>query len=316
MKRYFYFYKITNNINSKFYYGVHSTNNLNDGYMGSGIALHKAINKYGVENFTKEIIQFFDDEVSMYEYEKDFVNEQLVKNTKCYNLTTGGGGGGKLGVVVTKDIDGNIFVVSVDDPRIKSGELVHNTKGKAVVIGDDGKPMSISINDPNYHKYKHINSGRTIVIGDDGKPMSISINDPNYHKYKHINSGKAVVKDKNGNTFSVSKNDPRIENGELVGITYGEMTVTDKKGNKIKVSKGDPRFKSGEICGYRKNMVTVKDSNGNIFSILKTDPKYISGEVIPLYKGCVWISKDGKTKHIPPEQLDKYVMEGWKKGRK
>ena len=146
--------------------------------------------------------------------------------------------------------------------------------------------------------------------------MSISINDPNYHKYKHINSGKVVVKDKNGNIFSVLKNDPRIKNGELVGITYGETTITDKNGNKIKVPKGDPRFKSGEICGYRKNMVTVKDSTGNIFSILKTDPKYISGDVIPLYKGHVWISKDGKTKHIPPEQLDKYVMEGWKKGRK
>ena len=30
---YNYFYKITNNINNKFYYGVHCTNNLNDGYI-------------------------------------------------------------------------------------------------------------------------------------------------------------------------------------------------------------------------------------------------------------------------------------------
>lgn len=48
-KKYYYFYKITNNINGKYYYGVHSTNNLNDGYMGSGTYLHRAYNKYGEE---------------------------------------------------------------------------------------------------------------------------------------------------------------------------------------------------------------------------------------------------------------------------
>ena len=52
MKRYFYFYKITNNKNGKYYYGVHSTNNLNDGYMGSGVGIKRAIEKYGISSFT------------------------------------------------------------------------------------------------------------------------------------------------------------------------------------------------------------------------------------------------------------------------
>ncbi|MDD7755427.1 MAG: GIY-YIG nuclease family protein [Clostridiales bacterium] len=66
---YNYFYKITNNINNKFYYGVHCTNNLNDGYMGSGVLINKAYKKYGKENFTKEIIKYFNTWEDAYEYE-------------------------------------------------------------------------------------------------------------------------------------------------------------------------------------------------------------------------------------------------------
>jgi hypothetical protein len=47
-------YKITNHINGKYYISRHATKNVNDSYMGIGIK--NAINKYGVENFTKEII--------------------------------------------------------------------------------------------------------------------------------------------------------------------------------------------------------------------------------------------------------------------
>jgi molecular chaperone GrpE (heat shock protein) len=60
MKKFNYFYKTTNIINEKFYYGVHSSDKDNDNYLGSGKLLLKAIKKYGRENFKREIIQFFD----------------------------------------------------------------------------------------------------------------------------------------------------------------------------------------------------------------------------------------------------------------
>ena len=54
--KYHIIYKTTNLINGKIYVGMHSTDNLNDGYLGSGWILKQAIKKYGKENFKGEVL--------------------------------------------------------------------------------------------------------------------------------------------------------------------------------------------------------------------------------------------------------------------
>jgi len=89
---YYYLYKITNLINNKIYIGIHSTENLDDGYFGSGRALKQAISKHGKNNFTKEILEYFNSYEELSNREKELVNEDFVKSQKTYNLNCGGYG--------------------------------------------------------------------------------------------------------------------------------------------------------------------------------------------------------------------------------
>ena len=149
-KQYHYFYKITNKVNGHFYYGIHSTNNLDDGYMGSGTRLHYAYKKYGIDCFEKEIIVFFDTRKEAAKYEAEVVNENLIIDPNCYNVILGGDYLTTLGVAIVKDKNGNRFGVSVSDPRYLSGELVGATKGKIPVKDKYGKCYFVSTDDKRY----------------------------------------------------------------------------------------------------------------------------------------------------------------------
>jgi hypothetical protein len=92
-KEYHYIYKTTNLKTGKFYIGMHSTDNLNDGYLGSGKRLRRSIRKNGIENFKLEILEFRPNRSSLKVREKELVNEDLLKNQMCMNLQVGGGGG-------------------------------------------------------------------------------------------------------------------------------------------------------------------------------------------------------------------------------
>lgn len=86
-------YKTTNLINQKYYYDKHCTNNIDDGYLGQGVALLKAIKKYGKHNFKKEIICFANTLNELDALEKQITTEEIIKDELCYNLTIGGTGG-------------------------------------------------------------------------------------------------------------------------------------------------------------------------------------------------------------------------------
>ncbi len=90
---YYLVYRITNTINGKHYIGMHKTDNLEDGYMGSGKLILRAIAKYGEEHFHKEIIACFDNPSDMVDMERLLVDSEFVSDDSTYNLKEGGTGG-------------------------------------------------------------------------------------------------------------------------------------------------------------------------------------------------------------------------------
>jgi len=87
---YYTVYKITCLKNDKIYIGVHKTENLDDSYLGSGRYITRAINKYGKENFKKEVLYIFNNPEEMFAKEKELVTEEFVKQRNNYNCKPGG----------------------------------------------------------------------------------------------------------------------------------------------------------------------------------------------------------------------------------
>lgn len=96
---YYIVYKTTNLVNGKQYIGYHKTDNLDDGYLGSGSILSNAIKKYGKENFTKEILRIFEDSSSALEYERILITEDIIRSDEFYNIMPGGSGGDASGAL-------------------------------------------------------------------------------------------------------------------------------------------------------------------------------------------------------------------------
>jgi hypothetical protein len=88
-----YLYKTTCLITGRYYIGMHSTNNLEDGYMGSGKRLRYSLRKHGIDNHKKEILKFFESRELLIEAEKKAITPDMITDNNCMNIMSGGTGG-------------------------------------------------------------------------------------------------------------------------------------------------------------------------------------------------------------------------------
>lgn len=294
--KYNYFYKITNNLNGNFYYGIHSTNNIEDGYMGSGLKLKRAFKKYGIENFSKEIIKFFDTRKELSDYEAEVVTEVLVNDKNCYNTSLGGEQLSVIGTFTAYNKKENIWErISIDEYNQNKDNFLKSPKEGFVVVKDINsndnnwfylEKEKYLINKSNYICAGAFEKGTIIVTYKDNPGKGFIIKKENFDKNKYIrigntfNKGDLMVKDSSGNVFKINNKDQRFLSGELKTTTVGyKWTEEQKKKLKEKFS----------------NSIHQK------------------GEANSQY-GTKWIYKDNECIKIKKEELEKYINAGWKLG--
>jgi hypothetical protein len=228
-KDYNYFYRTTNLINNKYYFGVHKTNNINDGYLGSGTRLKYAIVKYGVENFKKEILRYFDKYEDALKYESEVVSEELINDSNCYNLVKGGKGGWNNDTymnVIDKKTNNCIRVLKNSEYYKNTDNYYHLTKNMITVYDISGNTFKVNIDDE-----KFIN-----------------------REFQSISKNKVTVKDVNNNIYSVDIKDERYVKGELKFIWKDRKHNQESK-NKIGIAnsihqKGKKNSQYGTYCIY------------------------------------------------------------------
>ena len=92
MKNYHYHvvYKTTNTLNGKIYIGLHSTNKVEDGYLGTGWYLKSALQKHGKRAFKREALFVFDNREEARKKEGEIVDAAFVARQDTYNRIPGG----------------------------------------------------------------------------------------------------------------------------------------------------------------------------------------------------------------------------------
>jgi len=238
---YYTIYKTTNLINGKYYIGKHQTKDLNDGYFGSGHLIKRAIDKYGIENFTKEILFVFDNEQEMNDKEKELV----VVSEETYNLCPGGKGGfGYINRNLSKD--------KRSERSKKSWKTSYQKHGQNLI--DDRREK---IKKANSIRIQNIKSGELVICPQNQKGANNNMFGKSHSPETKTKMSKAHILEKNSQ--------------------FGTMWVTDGKTN-IKINKNSPiplEFYVGRTISGRKTEKIIWGNDGNV------NKRFGKNEVMP-----------------------------------
>ncbi len=93
MDKKFHFVYKTIRDDGHYYLGMHSTNILDDSYLGSGRLIRRSIRKHGPEKHSRQILIFAKTRKELEDLERAFISESTLKDPLCMNLAPGGQGG-------------------------------------------------------------------------------------------------------------------------------------------------------------------------------------------------------------------------------
>lgn len=197
---------------------MHSTNNIDDGYMGSGTRLRYSFKKHGKTNHIKEIIEYCENREELAKREKDIVTKELIQEELCINLTIGGLGAGFMD----------------NDHMMKCSKAGNDAFKNKLKNDPDFKEKITETSRKNV--FKQILNGKRNPISEMGRCDWTGRN--------HKESTKILIGEKN----SINQ---KGENNSQFGTYWVNKENTNKK---IKSTELDYHLKNGWVRGTKSNI--------------------------------------------------------------
>lgn len=296
-------YKTQNKINNKLYIGQCSKPvNESKNYYGSGTILKRAINKYGVDNFEKTILEFCPTQEILNTSEIYWIDKLNSMAPIGYNLTLGGGG--------------------VSGYKLTPKQLIaHNNALRKLWKQKEYRDNVLTSRKEFWSDENH-RIERSIKVSGENNPM---------YGHNHTSETKLKISQKNtGNSWSDEQkhNFSKNNSGENNSF-YGKHHTTETKNKlsqmaKKKYENKDERKKiSDSLIEYFKTH--DGPNKGKTFSDQTIENMSISmkkqwkdeafrKKYSESRKGRKWMNKDGVKKLIKREEIDCYLNQSWNFG--
>ena len=145
-------YITTNHVNGKQYIGQRKYDKQGKWkeYLGSGVVLSKAIKKYGLENFSKEIIENCKTKEELNAREKFWINYfNAVNSDNFYNIAKGGDGGNTLAGYTEQQLEEHSKILS-NALKGVINQGINNPKSKRVICLNNMKIFDTTVEAGKY----------------------------------------------------------------------------------------------------------------------------------------------------------------------
>lgn len=255
---YGFIYITTNLIDNKKYIGMHT--NFSDNYLGSGLLINRAIQKYGKENFSREIIAYAKTKEELGLLERYFIElYDATDSSDFYNIHEGGYGGNTR--------------AGWDEER----KLAYNQKMSKSLSGENHPLYGVKMADSTKDKIRSKQLSHWKNISDEKREEFISIMSNATKGEKNPNYGNKWSEEKK-QSLSKLRTENGKSKGELNGMfgKKGENSITGKK-----VHMYDVNF----------NLVKTFNTVGLVLEYLNTKGHSTLNKAIKnktLYKGFYW----------------------------
>lgn len=282
-KKYNYVYKLVLISDPRYFYiGKHSTNNLDDNYMGSGKKVLLLRKELGKNCFSKEILSFWDNVDDALLEEERIVSKELIENKFCLNTIVGGG---------SIDTTGLSHIVSDETKRkiskANSGRVVSDETKEKIRKSLLGRKVPLEVTE------KIVKTKKELGLLKCSEETKKKIGDKNRGR-KQDDKQKIAASKRHSGTIAVNKD------GVVKFIKKDEFC--DYKSNGW--NKGTGKKMTKKRVEENKKMVSSLWSNESF-------RKNFSEK----NKGLIFINNTIDEKKVKKTELENYLNNGWVLGR-